>query len=279
MRLGSVLLSSSPANAIPHYRRSLDLYTRLGDRHGQLRCQINIGAACDRAGNHPGAEASYIAALELGREVRATDFIGIASLNLGVLMLKTGQYDAARNRFNDALELFTTTGQEPHRLAAMYNLAHVARAMGDSAGALTHYGACAVLAGAISQRDVHVGALAGAGLCELDLHHHERAAGHLDEARGCLDEGDQRWFQGRELFEALRIRLAACQDDATPLALLLDALQRAEQHDQYAALWLGAECAACLQLHDPAARATRERFARQARSLGYVPLLTLLSAV
>ena len=279
MRLGSVLLSSSPANAIPHYRRSLDLYTRLGDRHGQLRCQINIGAACDRAGNHPGAEASYVAALELGREVRATDFIGIASLNLGVLMLKTGQYDAARDRFNDALTLFTTTGQEPHRLASMYNLAHVARAMGDSAGALTRYGACAVLAGVISQRDVHVGALAGAGLCELDLQRDARAAAQLDRARCCLDEGDQRWFQGRELFEALRIRLAAWQDDATPLALLLDALERAEQHDQYAALWLGAECVPCLHVDDPSASATRERLARQARSLGYVPLVTLLSAV
>ena len=279
MRLGSVLLSSSPANAIPHYRRSLDLYTRLGDRHGQLRCQVNIGAACDRAGNHPGAEASYLAALELGREVRATDFIGIASLNLGVLMLKIGKYDAARDRFNGALALFTTTGQEPHRLASMYNLAHVARAMGDSTGALTLYGACAVLAGAISQRDVHVGALAGAGLCELDLQRNARAAAQLDEARCYLHEGGQRWFQGRELFEALRIRLAAWPDDATPLALLLDALERAEQHDQYAALWLGAECAPCLQLHDPSASATRERLSRQARSLGYVPLVTLLSAM
>ena len=278
MRLGSVLLTSRPANAVPHYRRALDIFTRLGDRYGQLRCQINIGSACDRAGNHPGAEASYLTALEIGREIRATDFTGVASLNLGVLLLKTGQYASARGRCEEALAHFTASGHEPHRLASLYNLAHVARAEHDAAGALELYSACVVLASNISQMDVHIGALAGVGLAELDLHASQGAELQLEKARALIGERAEWWFQGRELWEALAIRLAAASvGPREPLPMLLDALARAEVHDQYAAVWLGAQCAEFLRLPNPQATATRDRLRAQARALGYAPLVTMLS--
>jgi len=60
--------------------------------------------------------------------------------------------------------------------------------------------------------------------------------------------------------------------------MLLDALTRAEAHDQYAALWLGAECASLMQVNDGAANATCDRLKVQARALGYAPLVHLLSA-
>ncbi len=52
----------------------------------------------------------------------------------------------------------------------------------------------------------------------------------------------------------------------------------AEVHDQYAALWLGAECAEFLRLPNLQAKAMRDRLRVQARALGYVPLVTMLSA-
>ena len=279
MRLGSVLLTSNPANAVPHYRRALDTFTELGDRFGQLRCQINIGSACDRAGNQPVAEASYLKALAIGREIRAADFTGVASLNLGVLLLKTGQSALARARFEEALALFTAIGQEPYRLASMYNLAHVARAEQDAAGALELYSACVTLAASVGQVDVHIGALSGAGLAQLDLRRGPAALQLLDQARVLLGDRAQWWFQGRELCEALAIRLAIgqAQDDA-PLLLLRDALARAERHDQYAALWLAAECVEVLRAPDQTTQATRDRFRVQARALGYAPLVAKLSA-
>ncbi len=277
MRLGSVLLDASPANAVPHYRRALDLFTRLGDREGELRCQINIGSAHDRAGDHDGAEASYLTALEIGREIRAGDVTGVAALNLGVLLLKSGQYGTARARFDESLALFAASGHEPYRLASLYNLAHVARAEGDAARALELYGACATLAKQISQIDVHIGALAGAGLSELDLDAPLGARAHFGVAQALLVDRADWWFQGRELWEALAIRLISRSDNAeTALPALLSALTRVETHDQYAALWLGAECADLLVPWHAGAVIVRERLRKQARALGYAPLVQLL---
>jgi diguanylate cyclase (GGDEF)-like protein/putative nucleotidyltransferase with HDIG domain len=275
-RLGSVLLVSNPASAVPHYRRALDMFTRLGDRSGQMRCHINVGSACDRAGNHPAAEASYLTALEIGREIRASDLTGVASLNLGVLLVKTGKADAARVRFEEALFLFTTIGHEPHRLASMYNLAHLARVEHDPAASLQLYEACIMLAGNISQADVHIGAMAGAGLAELDLGMTTGGRVRFVHARELVAGRDDWWFQSRELWEALQIRLMPSSPDAAR-AHLLAALGRAAIHDQYAALWLGAEFSDLLRAGDTACQAALHRLQMQARALGYQPLVARLA--
>ena len=277
IRLGSVLLTTSPANAVPLYRRALDMYTTLGDPHGQLRCHINIGSACDRAGNQPAAEVSYITALEIGREIHANDLSGVASLNLGVLFHKTGKFLKARSRFDEALALFTSIGHQPYRLASMYNLAHLARTQRDAASALELYGACALLAESIQHMDVQIGATAGVGLAELDLNTMGGAARQRDRARAMMGARTNWWFQGRELWEALTIRLTANEQGASPaLHLLLDALQRAVAHDQYAAVWLGAECADLFLVADATQIAVRDRLLMQARALGCEPLVTKL---
>jgi diguanylate cyclase (GGDEF)-like protein/putative nucleotidyltransferase with HDIG domain len=275
-RLGSVLLVSNPANAVPHYRRALDMFTRLGDRSGQMRCHINVGSACDRAGNHPAAEASYLTALDIGRDIRASDLTGVASLNLGVLLLKTGKPDAARVRFEEALFLFTTIGHEPHRLASLYNLAHLARVEHDPACALELYDACIMLASNISHADVHIGSMAGAGLAELDLGLPNGGEERFVHARELVAGRNDWWFQGRELWEALQIRLMPTAPDAAR-AHLLAALARAETHDQYAALWLGAEFSELLRDGDAACDATLHRLQMQARALGYQPLVARLA--
>ena len=279
IRLGSVLLTTSPANAVPLYRRALDMYTRLGDRHGQLRCHINIGSACDRAGNHPAAEVSYVTALEIGRDIRANDLCGVASLNLGVLLQKSGKFGPARTRFDEALGLFNAIGHQPYRLASLYNLAHLARTQRDAATALELYGACAILAESIRHMDVQIGAIAGIGLAELDLNTMGGAARQRERARVLIGTRPNWWFQGREVWEALDIRLTQTEHGSPrALALLLDALARAEAHDQYATLWLGAECAELFHT-DASAAATRDRLLVQARALGYEPLVAKLTGV
>lgn len=277
IRLGSVLLTTSPANAVPLYRRALDMYTKLGDPHGQLRCHINIGSACDRAGNQPAAEVSYVTALEIGRDIHANDLSGVASLNLGVLLHKTGKLNKARTRFDEALALFTSIGHQPYRLASMYNLAHLARTQHDAASALELYGACAILAENIQHADVQIGAIAGIGLAELDLNTMGGAARQRDRARALMGTRTAWWFQGRELWEALTIRLIANELGAPHgLHALLDALLRAELHDQYAAVWLGAECADLFLVGDASSIVVRDRLLIQARALGCEPLVTKL---
>ena len=277
VRLGSTLIDASPADAVPYYRHALDIFTQLDDRHGQLRCQINIGVACDRAGNHPAAEASYARALQVGRDIRASDLAGVASLNLGVLLLKTGSFQAARERFDEALRCFTIIGSEPYRLAALYNLAHLARAQGDPAGSVELYGATVTLATSLEHVDVLTGALAGVGLAQLDL----------SETRGALEQHaavsslrasrDQWWFQGCEVCEALAVRITAATSSA-PEAInaLLGGLTRADSNDQYAGLWLAAECAGVLAAGGDATAPVIQRYTARARALGYQPLITKL---
>jgi tetratricopeptide (TPR) repeat protein len=277
MRLGSVQLVENPSSAIPLYRRALDVFTRIGDRAGQARCHINIGTASDRAGNHPAAEVSYHTAIAVASDIRASDLGGVASLNLGVLQMKTGRFEQARTRFDDALSVFSAGGHERHRLASLYNLAHLARARRDAAGALELYDASVVLAATLDQLDVEVGATAGAGLSELDLHSLRGGQEQWTRARDRL--GDRaHWFQGRELYEALSLRLAAA-DSPPPAAeaMLLDAVHRVEQHDPYAALWLGAECAMLFTGALPEGNAVRERLLVQGRALGYAPLVARLA--
>ncbi len=276
MRLGSVLLTSSPASAVPHYRRALDTFTRAGDRTGQLRCHINIGTACDRAANHPGAEVSYRTALEMARDLGVADLEGVASLNLGVLLMKTGRLVAARARFGDALAQFERIGHEPFRLASLYNLAHLARGESDPATALELYSASALLATTLSHSEVRIGAIAGAGLAELDLLSFRGAVSHRDQARAAL-AGRPDWFQGRELLEALELRVAGIEESPERAGQRLqERMPLVEAHDAYAAVWLGAECVDLMEGDTSPLAGLRSRLLVQARALGYTPLVARL---
>jgi tetratricopeptide (TPR) repeat protein len=279
MRIGSTLLGANPADAVPHYRRALDLFTRLGDRRGQLRCHINVGVACDRAGNHPAAEVSYATALDIAREVKADDLGGATSLNLGVLLMKSGRFAPARERFQEALRLFAAIGNEPFRLIALYNLAHLAREEANPAGALELYGACVSLASSFGQRDVHLGALAGAGLAELALGFAQSATQQAADASALAAGRQEWWFQGRELYDALTLKLAGVRGERAELhAAAVLALTRADEHDQYAAVWLAAECASVLRSAGADCEDLLHRYAVHARALGYEPLVERLRA-
>jgi diguanylate cyclase (GGDEF)-like protein/putative nucleotidyltransferase with HDIG domain len=275
-RLGSAIFALSPANAIPHYRRALDTFSGAGDRIGQMKCHINIGSACDRAGNLPTAEASYLTAIDIGRETRARDLSGVALLNLGVLQVKTGKLQEARNQFDESSRLFTSLGHEPYRLVSLYNLGHLARVERDSAGALELYSTCVSLAATISQIDVHVGAISGAGLAQLDMRRLQSATRQLEQANEAIADRVDWWFQGRELYEALAVRVHQhAQGASRAQAMLLRALDRSEAHDAYATLWLAAECADLFI--DRVAQGARDRLLLRARTLGYAPLVARLA--
>jgi tetratricopeptide (TPR) repeat protein len=278
MRLGSTVHEPEPADAVPHYRQALDAFTRLNNRYGQLRCQINIGVACDRAGNNPAAEVSYATALAIGREIRAGDLTALASLNLGVLLFKTGRFEAAQERFEEARQLFATIGNEAHRLAALYNLANVARERGDAAGALELYGATASLAEALEHAEVRAGALAGAGLAELDL--------GACAARGCSTTWSPRssptartrGSRARAVRGARRApRALEAQATATATAeRLLDALDPGRAAQPVRGALARRECAGVLRAAGRRGRATLHRYLVHARALGYDPLVARL---
>jgi hypothetical protein len=97
-------------------------------------------------------------------------------------------------------------------------------------------------------------------------------------AQALIGERTDWWFQGRELWEALGVRLMdRKQGPHAALPMLLDALSHLEERDPYAALWLGAECAHLLRLPDPYAAAALDRLRMRARAHGYGALLAQLT--
>ncbi len=273
-RLGTALIESEPREALARFGEALVLFAQASDRHGQVRCQINSGIAYARLGNEGAAERAYASALTLGRTAHAPDLAGLASLNLGVLHMKGGRFDQARDRFEEALHLFSQVRNERHRLAATYNLAHLARERGDAESARDLYDASARLAGELGLPDVELGAVAGMGLASLAAGEGEAARRWSDAADALLSGREEWWFQGRELVEALGARVALVRGDLGEASERFErGLRRAERGDVYGAAWLVADCAAPLaNAGYGAVWAVASEYETRVHQLGFVPL-------
>jgi tetratricopeptide (TPR) repeat protein len=275
IRHGSTLLRlGKVSEAIRRYQRASEIFTGIGDRYKIARCEINVGVAHSMAGDMAAAERAYRRAIELAREAHAPDLHGLASLNLGVLCARGARYDEAHHCYEDARRLFTMVRNEAHRLAALYNQASLARDRGDPEAALTLYEESAQLARQIGQRDVEIGARAGAGLAALALTRPEAVAEAARAVTQLLPGPGGWWFQGREIAEALCI-LEALSRGATAeaQARFRNALAAAEQHEPYGAAWLVAEVAPALTLAGAAdAWQLVEHYGARARELGYTAL-------
>jgi tetratricopeptide (TPR) repeat protein len=246
-RLGWTLFEVGSEEAIAYYRRAQDLFSEMDDRHGYVRCQINVGIAYSKVGKTAAAIEAFRSAVELGREAGAPDWAGVSALNLGVLFMWSGHVDEARERFEEARKLFIKLKNEPHRVATVYNMGHLARESGDPTRALELYEEAASSARRLGQLDMEIGALAGAGLAGLDLGRRDYAYTAARNAETMIGERFDWWFQGREVVEALSIRVAMeLGRTAEAEQRFRTALAHTEPRDARSAAWLAAECAASL---------------------------------
>ena len=135
------------------------------------------------------------------------------------------------------------------------------------------YEATIPLAQRIGQADIEIGAIAGAGLCALELGRIEAAREAIDQIQARISERPD-WFQGREIAEALFVRLAVL--DGRPIegfSRFTSALALAETSDLYSAAWLTAVCAGSLVEFDRGAvRSTITRYSDRVRKLGYAEM-------
>src|SRR5262249_61492844 len=107
------------------------------------------------------AETADSSALQAATSEHDVDLAGLASLNLGVLYLRRGQVELASERFDDALARFTESSNESHRLATLYNMAHLAREGEDWVTASALYDQVVAVAARIGQPEVELGAPPG----------------------------------------------------------------------------------------------------------------------
>ena len=145
------------------------------------------------------------------------------------------------------MALFAAVKHSEYQLVALYNMAHVDRELGLWESASELYEATTPLAQRIGQSDIEIGAVAGEGLCLLELGRVESTL-----AVRCADvrrrmESRPDWFQGREVAEALGVRLDAFDGKFEEAIARFDtAVSIAEGADFYNAAWLIAACADAL---------------------------------
>jgi tetratricopeptide (TPR) repeat protein len=229
------------ARARALHLRALQISTELGEILRRVRCLINLGALELIQSNWTEARESLQAAADEARTAGLTEMWANAALNLGVTAARTGEYDVAAEQLGQALQLSAAVQNSQLQLYATYNLAHLERDRGRHQLAGDTYELVVSLAERIGQVEVQEGARAGYGLSRLH-------AGHESDARaaaarvGRFLESRTDWFQGRELAEALLLRLQRLDGGVAEMPERLDrALTLAEPTDVYAAAWLTAE--------------------------------------
>jgi len=263
-----------------YYNRALALFHSAGDRGGEARCYINIGTICQAAGDVLAAEVAYDRALEAGERANAMDLAGLASLHHGTLALRRGQLDAAGQWYRKALERFTESSNDRQRLATLYNMAHLAREADDWSNASALYEQVVTIAARIGQPDVELGARAGQALAALAVGARSAAEDAMRWIRTNIEPRPEWWFQGRDLVDALRIRLAAERgEDAHALRLLHDAVAIAGRYDPYVAAFLVADCAPSLRRSTDALITLIDQISPDVEALGFAVVAERLSVL
>jgi len=280
LRLGASLPPNRLEETLDRYREALALFLRLADRHGQTRCWLATGEAHASAGRLSAAREALEQALDTARQAHAPDLAGIATFGLGTLDYKAGSLGVASARLDDALRLFTTVRDEPQRVAVLVVSGNVAREDGRIADAASALEAAAARAAELDDEAAEVSARASAGLAALDQGDADTAEASLRRVDELLAIGTiPPWFAGRELADALAVRLAVGAGH-TGLAMerFERALSLAEPNDTFAAARLVAECAPMLAgVGVRTVEATIERARYAAIASGFDRLVSRLS--
>jgi diguanylate cyclase (GGDEF)-like protein len=279
-RLGTSMLDRRSREATGFYERAILLFRQVGDRCGEARCLINMGVIHQRAGEVPAAQNAFDEALKAANHAHAVDLAGIASLNLGVLHIRRGQLELAGERYEEALDRFTESSNESHRLATLYNMANLAREAEDWSMASQLYEQVMTVAARIGQPDMELGARAGQALSALAVGSRSVAEEAMRWIRANVEPRPEWWFQGRDLVDSLRIRLAAERgDEAHAMRLLHEAVAIAGRYDPYAAVYLVAECGPSLRRSGDALLALIDQIMPEVEAQGFAGVARRLSVL
>jgi GGDEF domain-containing protein/tetratricopeptide (TPR) repeat protein len=230
---------SARAHALHH--RALQISTELGEIVRRVRCLINLGVLELFQNNWGEARKALQAAADEARTAGLTGMWGNAALNLGVTAARIGEYDTAAEQLGQALQLCAAVQNSQLQLYATYNIAHLERDRGRYRQAGDTYELVVALAERIGQAEVQEGARAGYGLTRLEGGHEAEARAAAGQVRAFLESRTD-WFQGRELGEALLLRLQRLDGRSSDMPGSLErALDLADGTDVYAAAWLTAE--------------------------------------
>ena len=279
-RLAITLLASRSEDAVELLLRLITRARERGDRAMEARAYLSLGVARMRTRDDLAGADAFRSALAIARDAQALDVAASSSMNLGVIGLRGGDFASAHDALTDALRLYTTLRNNSNRLAALYNLANLARERGDATAATALYRETITLANQLGAIDITIGAYAGEGWAAMRHDDDAAARTALAAAQGVLGARQDWWFQGRELLESLVIRLAARDKyHALALARFHAAVERLELMDVYAAAWMVADCASELAERDATVWDVVERLADHPTVIQFVPLSARFTAL
>ncbi len=256
-------------------KRSVDR----GDRVMEARAYLTLGVARIRSTDDAAASA-FRSSLSLARDAQALDVAATASMNLGVVGMRNGDYQSAHEALSDALRMNTTLRNNSNRLMSLYNLANLQQERGDGEAAVSLFRETAALADQLGVDDIAIGAYAGAGLSSLRMQDFPAATAALETATRRLGTRVDWWFQKREFLESLAVRLDAHAGRFDAAHERYHAVvAKLEETDGYAAAWMVADCAAELGERDPSVWADVKRLAGQSIVQQFVPLSARFTAL
>jgi tetratricopeptide (TPR) repeat protein/GGDEF domain-containing protein len=246
----AVQLEAAP-KARELFNRALAISTELGDTLRRVRCLNNLGVLGLLENDFDAARSALIAAASEARTAGFIQLSGRALLNLGVLAARVGEYDAAADYLGEALQLCAAVQSSELQLYATYNIAHLERDRERMLEAGETYELVMALAKRIGQAEVEQGARAGFGLCELSRGEVASARTASAQVEPFLESRTD-WFQGRELGEALALKLAMLDGRYEAAAnRLAQALALADTSDIFGAASLTAEVGEEMRPHAP----------------------------
>jgi diguanylate cyclase (GGDEF)-like protein/putative nucleotidyltransferase with HDIG domain len=279
-RLAVALSATRPADAVALLLRLVERARARGDRMLEARAFFSIGVARMHTKDDAAAAEALRAALAIAKDAQALDIAANASTNLGVIWMRSGDFDMAHDALHNALRLYTTLRNNANRLAVLYNIANLENERGDAVEASRLYRETAALADHLDAEDIAVGAHAGIGLAALRLNDVPGAVVALTAAEQRFGNRADWWFQGRELLESLVIRLSAeSARYGEALARFRVAVEQLEAINVYAAAWLVADCAATVAEHDPSVWSTVERLGDHGTVQRFIPLSARFTAL
>ncbi|HEX5631670.1 MAG TPA: hypothetical protein VFX50_00510, partial [Gemmatimonadales bacterium] len=240
--LGSFRYPSSPAEGLAFLRDAVTRCVLVGARLPEARARLALGEALVRRGLLSQAGEALGEALEGARSTHSAPVAAEVSRALGELRNREGKGAEGEEWLGDADRLFATLRDEPQRLRTLLSQAHSARLGGERDAAHELYHAAADRARVLEVPWIELTSLAGAiltngGPASEETGRRWRRAGEL-----IADSRSDWWFPGRELVDAVAIRMALHAGEGDVAAgILAHATRAIDAVDPAAAAWLVAD--------------------------------------
>jgi tetratricopeptide (TPR) repeat protein len=263
----------SPTAGIALIREAQERFAEAGDPWGATRAALALGDALLRSASSQAADDALTAALERARHVRNAPLAAAASRSLGELRARQGRFDEALQWLGDSERLFTTMADAPDRARTLFTTALVHRMRGDRQEAHALFDTAARHGKSLDLVWLEMAANAGAALSNGGPGADGTRQRWTRVSELVADARPDWWFPGRELVDALSVRMALAAGHAGfAYELFQRSGRRYEAVDPYALLWLVAEAGSALEgagLTNAAQYS--DNVARLARQLGYTP--------